>query len=440
MESDFSRIGPKPGLRPRAGFISAWIHAAHKRKSPAEARRRELLRRLEAAARLWSRTRVGDSQGHVQAEWPRNTKPRHRRGRGFCKPSQVELQGGRQRHIGCRMQEQFTRSPRRRATVRQHGVLAVSFRSARSSTNTRRDWRFRIVEDLARAQPSPAVVGRSCQSTPRYRKRSWWLDTSTPAQSRRAVKRWYGHTQDLWRRNVRIAAWCALGSTQTHVGATYGLSRQRVGQIVREFEWVQEEVQERLQSLDDPDGGDGGKCQSSLRGEGGSGSSHLEGLERCSGEFRPLARPNRARWRQICDRRGAGSRRRPEGCPARPPSGPGRPARKARKVNKAALVAASLASAGGFPGPEPGGKVPVQPPPEGGGKCQFSPRRKGGESASSAPAGRGGKVPVSLAEITRRWRLRGGAVWRQRRFPILARPEAPVLAATGKYQGQGRLW
>ena len=315
------------------------------------------------------------------------------------------------------MQEQSTRSPRRSATVRQHGVLAVSFRTARSSTNTRRDWRVRIVEDLARAQPSPAVVGRSCQSTPRYRKRSWRLDTSPPAQSRRAVKRWHGHAQDLWRRNVRIAAWCALGSTQAHVGATYGLSRQRVGQIVREFEWVQEEVRERVQRLDDPDEGDGGKCQSSLRGKGGSDSLVLEGLDRYSGEFRPLARPNRARWRRICDRRGAGSRRRPKGCPARPPSGPGRPARKVRKVNKAALAAASLASAGGFPGPDPGGEVPVQPPPI-----------------------RGGGVPVSPAEISRRWRLRGGAEWRQRRLPLLDRPEAPALSGVRQYKAQKGLF
>ena len=338
------------------------------------------------------------------------------------------------------MQEQFTRTPRRRATVRRRGVFAASFRSARSSAKTTHDWRSRMVERLVGEQPSGVYLDRSCRSTPRYQKQSWWLDTSTTAQSRRAVTRWHGRALDLWTRNVAIAAWCAVGTSQTHVGATYGLSRQRVGQIVREFPWVQEAVQERRQGLDENHGREGGKCQSSLRGKGGSDSWDLEGVDRCSGEFRPLARPNRARWRQICDRRGAGSRRRPEGCPARPPSGPGRPARKARKVNKAALVAASLASAGGFPGPDPGGKVPVQPPPEGGGKCQFSPRRKGGESASSAPAGRGGKVPVSLAEITRRWRLRGGAVWRQRRFPILARPEAPALSGVRPYQAQRGLF
>ena len=66
-----------------------------------------------------------------------------------------------------------------------------------------------------------------------------------------------------------MAAWVALGVAQAHVGAKYGLSRQRVGQIVREFEWVQEAVQKRLQGLDENHGREGGKCQSSLRGWGG---------------------------------------------------------------------------------------------------------------------------------------------------------------------------
>lgn len=48
---------------------------------------------------------------------------------------------------------------------------------------------------------------------------------------------------------MAIAAWCALGVTQAHVGAKYGLIRQRVGQIVREFEWVRSAVEERLESL-----------------------------------------------------------------------------------------------------------------------------------------------------------------------------------------------
>lgn len=47
---------------------------------------------------------------------------------------------------------------------------------------------------------------------------------------------------------MAIAAWCALGVTQAHVGAKYGLM-QRVGQIVREFEWVRSAVEERLESL-----------------------------------------------------------------------------------------------------------------------------------------------------------------------------------------------
>ena len=118
-------------------------------------------------------------------------------------------------------------------------------------------------------QPSPAALGRSCRSTPRYQKRSWWLDTSTTAQSRRAVKRWHGCAQDLWDRNVEIAAWVALGAAQAHVGAKYGLTRQRVGQIIWEFEWVRQAVRDRLRSLDENNGREGGKCQSSLRGEGG---------------------------------------------------------------------------------------------------------------------------------------------------------------------------
>ena len=325
------------------------------------------------------------------------------------------------------MQEQFTRTPRRRATVRRRGVFAASFRSARSSAKTTHDWRSRMVERLVGEQPSGVYLDRSCRSTPRYQKQSWWLDTSTTAQSRRAVTRWHGRALDLWTRNVEISAWCALGSTQAHVGAKYGLSRQRVGQIVREFPWVQEAVQERRQGLDENHGREGGKCQSSLRGWGGSGSWDLEGVDRCSGEFRPLARPNRARWRRVCDGRGAGDRRR----------------RRRRDCGGrlAVLVAASLASAVGFPGPQAGGKVPVQPPPEGGGKCQFSPRRKGGESASSAPAGRGGKVPVpNLSEIRRRWQLRGGARWRQRSFSFLARRKPPALDSPRSYQGQRRLF
>jgi len=435
VEAAFSRIGPKSALRPRGAPIPAWIRWTTRGERPGEARRREISGGGRPSSRC-GRTRVGDSQGHVQAEWPRNTKPRHWRGRGFCKPSQVELQGGRQRHTNCRMQRKSTPSLRLKTTARQPGWAADGCRTALPGPSPDRDWRIGIVEALVEAQPSSAAVRQDCRSAPRYRKRSWWLDTSPPAQSRRAVKRWHGHTQDLWRRNVRIAAWCALGSTQTHVGATYGLSRQRVGQIVREFEWVQMAVQERLQSLDDPDGGDGGKCQSSLRGEGGSRSSVLEGLERCSGEFRPLSRPERARWRRICDRRGAGSRRRPEGYPARPPSGPGRPARKVRKVDKSALAAASLASTGGFSYPQPGGKVPVWTPPV------------LGESASSGSPPRGGKMPVlrgkvpslDLAEISRRWRLRGGERWKQRGFAFLAPVGPPALEVTGQYRGQGSLW
>ena len=313
------------------------------------------------------------------------------------------------------MQEQSTRSPRRRATVRRNGVFAVSFRPAKSSDNTTHDWRSRIVEDLVRVQPSPAVLGGACRSAPRYRKRSWWLDTSTTAQSRRAVKRWHGCAQDLWNRNVEITAWVALGAAQAHVGAKHGLTRQRVGQIIREFPWVRQAVRDRLRSLDENNGREGGKCQSSSRGWVGSGSSDLESECGSSGEFRPLSRPERTRWRRVCARRGPGDRRRRRrrGCGGR----------------LASLVLASLAAAGGFPHPERGGK------------CQFSPTRKGGESASSAPPGKGGKVPsLALAEISRRWRLRGGAVWRQRGFAFLRPIPPPKLESPRQYQAQRGLF
>ena len=272
-----------------------------------------------------------------------------------------------------------------------------------------------MVERLVREQPSGVYLDRACRSTPRYRKRSWWLDTSTTAQSRRAVKRWHGRPQDLWVRNVRIAAWAALGASQAHVGAEYGVTRQRVGQIIREFEWVQEAVQERVQSLDENHGREGGKCQSSLRGWVGSGEGDLESVDVCSGEFRPLSRPERTRWRRLCASRGPGDRRR----------------RRSRGYGGrlAALVSASLASADGFPGPDPGGKVPVCTPPA------------LGESASSGPPRSGGKVPsLTLAEISRRWRLRGGERWKQRGFVFLRPSGPPTLEATGKYQRQGRLW
>ena len=309
------------------------------------------------------------------------------------------------------MQEKSTRSPRRSATVRQRGSFAASFRPATSSDKTARDWRARIVEGLVREQPSPAALGRSCRSTPRYQKRSWWLDTSTTAQSRRAVKRWHGCAQDLWNRNVEITAWVALGAAQAHVGAKYGLTRQRVGQIVREFPWVSQAVRDRLRSLDENNGREGGKCQSSSRGWVGSGSLDLESDIRCSCGFWPLSR----RWRRICDRRGAGSRRRQKGC------GPG--------GRLAALAAASLASTGGFRSPQQGGK------------CQFRTGPGRGESASSGPGRAGGKVPVpDLSEIRRRWQLRGGARWRQRGFAFLARPEAPALDGVRHYQRQGGLF
>ena len=304
------------------------------------------------------------------------------------------------------MHRKSTLSLRLKTTARQQRRNAARLTGG-DCAHTTRDWRVRIVERLVREQPARACLNRPGGAKPRYRRRSWWLDTSPPAQSRRAVQRWHGCAQDLWTRNVAIAAWCALGSTQAHVGAKYGLTRQRVGQIVRQFPWVREALT--------PDGEEGGKYQSSLRGRRGSGSWDLERDIRCSCGFWPLSRPRKRRWRRICDRRGAGSRRRRKG------SGPG-----GRLV---ALAAASLAAAGGFPHPERGGK------------CQFSPTRKGGESASSAPPGKGGKVPsLTLAEISRRWRLRGGAGWRQRSFAFLRPIRPPKLEAPRQYQDQRGLF
>ena len=308
------------------------------------------------------------------------------------------------------MQRKSTLSVRLKTTARQQRRNAARLTGG-ACAHTTRDWRVRIVERLVREQPARACLNRPGGAKPRYRRRSWWLDTSPVAQSRRAVQRWHGCAQDLWTRNVAIAAWCALGATQAHVGAKYGLTRQRVGQIVRQFPWVREAVREVLA----PYGEEGGKCQSSLRGRRGSGSWDLERDIRCSCGFRPLSRPRRRRWRRICDRRGAGSRRRRKG------SGPG--------GRLAALAASSLASTGSFRNPQQGGK------------CQFRTGPGRGESASSGPGRAEGKVPVpDLSEIRRRWQLRGGSRWRQRGFAFLACPEAPALDGVRHYQRQGGLF
>ena len=105
------------------------------------------------------------------------------------------------------------------------------------------------------------------------------------------------------------------------------------------------------------------------RGWMGSGSSDLESECGYSGEFRPLSRPERTRWRRVCASRGPGDRRR---------------RRRRRGLRRTAGGSgAGLTGIGSrrFPPPGKGGKVPVQPHPERGGKCQFSPTRKGGESA-----------------------------------------------------------
>ena len=331
------------------------------------------------------------------------------------------------------MQEKSNRLPRLKTTPRHPGRAASGCRTARRAVSPDRDWRSRIVEGLVREQPSSAAVRRDCLSTPRYRRRSWWLDTSPPAQSRRAVKRWHGHVADLWARNVAISAWCALGATQAHVGARYGLTRQRVGQIVREFEWGRNTVQARLESLVEDLGREGGKCQSSLRGWAGSFSSDLESIGRCSGEFRPLSRPERTRWRKVCDRRGTGSRRRPR--------------RAGPRGRLAGLVWASLASAGAFGAP-PRRESASFPPLEMGGKVPVGAILELGENASSGPVPRGGKVPVRRGQgtaltaeaVARRWRFRGGAGWEQRGFAFLRPVRPPTLEETRKYQRQGGLW
>lgn len=331
------------------------------------------------------------------------------------------------------MQEKSTRLPRLNTTPRQPASAADGCRTTRRAVSPDRDWRSRIVENLVREQAGPVYLDRACRSAPRYRRRSWWLDTSPPAQSRRAVKRWHGRAQDLWVRNVEIAAWVALGSAQAHVGAKYGLTRQRVGQIVREFEWVQEAVKNRVRSLENSSGREGGKCQSSLRGWVGSFSLNLESIGRCSGEFRPLSRPERARWRRRCDRRGAGSRRRPPGCA--PPG------------TLAAALTASLASSGAFGVPSRGESASF-PPLVMGGKVPVGAIPELGENASSDPAPQGGKMPVrrrqgsalTVEAIARRWRVRGGAVWKQRGLAFLRPVRPPTLEETRKYQRQGGLW
>ena len=140
-----------------------------------------------------------------------------------------------------------------------------------------------------------------------------------------------------------------------------------------------------------------------ISGWAGSDSAELEGVDRCSGEFRPLSRPNPGALEVNLRPPGRGIEETEEGHPTRRPAG------------------------------GPGGGLT--------GLCRRFPLPPvGGESASSAPAGREGKVPVSPAEISRRWRLRGGAGWRQRRSPILARTEAPALSGVRPYQAQQRLF
>ena len=49
---------------------------------------------------------------------------------------------------------------------------------------------------------------------------------------------------------------------------------------------------------------------------------------------------------------------------------------------------------------------------------------------------KGGEVPsLALAEISRRWRLRGGAVWRQRGFAFLRPIRPPKLEPPRQYAG-----
>ena len=139
---------------------------------------------------------------------------------------------------------------------------------------------------------------------------------------------------------------------------------------------MRQSVRDRLRSLDENHGKEGGKCQSSSRGWMGSGSEDLESEGGYSGEFRPLSRPERTRWRRLCASRGPGDRRRRRrrGCGGR----------------LAALVLDSLAAAGGFPHPERGGK------------CQFSPTRKGGKVPVQPHPERGGKCHLW------RWRRSAG--------------------------------
>ena len=124
------------------------------------------------------------------------------------------------------MQEKFTRSPRRSATVRQRGSFAASFRPATSSDKTTRDWRARIVEGLVREQPSPVCAGS-------------FLPIHSPVSETVLVARYFDDGAIPPRREAlarvalktsgiatsEIAAWVALGATQAHVGAKYGLTQ-----------------------------------------------------------------------------------------------------------------------------------------------------------------------------------------------------------------------
>ena len=112
------------------------------------------------------------------------------------------------------MHRKSTASLRLKTTARQPGQAADRCRTARLGPSPDHDWRSRIVEGLVREQPHPATLGHSCRSTPRYRRRSWWLDTSTPAQSRRAVKRWHGCALgplESQRRDRRLGALVGTG-------------------------------------------------------------------------------------------------------------------------------------------------------------------------------------------------------------------------------------
>lgn len=98
---------------------------------------------------------------------------------------------------------------------------------------------------------SPSPVSR------RYKLPPWWTDTGPVAQSRRSKVRWHGNSLiDLEPRNRKICRLAQMGLPLSAIASRFGLSRQRCGQIRREYQSA-EDVSTVMEGR--------GKCLSSLR-------------------------------------------------------------------------------------------------------------------------------------------------------------------------------